>query len=76
MLQVSDEGAIAAIVDEVLNDPTCAKAVDDLRNGDEKSMHPLVGQTVNARRAKPIQVFSTKVNTEDYNGETNQSNYY
>jgi aspartyl-tRNA(Asn)/glutamyl-tRNA(Gln) amidotransferase subunit B len=52
LLQVSDEGAIAAIVDEVLNDPTCAKAVDDLRNGEEKVIGFLVGQIMKRSQGK------------------------
>lgn len=46
LLQVSDEGAIAAIVDELLVDPICAKAVNDLRNGEEKVIGFLVGQVM------------------------------
>ncbi|HCR55388.1 TPA: Asp-tRNA(Asn)/Glu-tRNA(Gln) amidotransferase subunit GatB [Candidatus Saccharibacteria bacterium] len=44
MLQVSDEGEIAAIVDEVLSDPESQKAVDDIRNGNDKAIGYLVGQ--------------------------------
>ena len=43
-IQVSDENAIAAIVDEVLADPISAKAVEDLKNGNDKVIGFLVGQ--------------------------------
>jgi aspartyl-tRNA(Asn)/glutamyl-tRNA(Gln) amidotransferase subunit B len=45
-IQVSDEGAIVAIVDEVLNDPASAKAVADLKSGNEKVIGFLVGQVM------------------------------
>ncbi|MFZ2125616.1 MAG: Asp-tRNA(Asn)/Glu-tRNA(Gln) amidotransferase subunit GatB [Candidatus Saccharimonadales bacterium] len=45
-IQVSDEGAMIAIVDEVLTDPASAKAVEDLRNGNEKVIGYLVGQVM------------------------------
>lgn len=44
LLQVSDEGAIAAIVDEVLADSASAKAVEDIRSGNDKAIGFLVGQ--------------------------------
>lgn len=44
LLQVSDEGAIAAIVDEVLADPASQKAVEDIRSGNDKAIGFLVGQ--------------------------------
>ncbi len=46
LIQVSDEGAIVSIVDEVLNDPLSKKAVDDLKNGNEKVIGFLVGQVM------------------------------
>lgn len=46
LLQVSDEGAIADIVEEVINDPTCAKAVIDFKAGQEKVIGFLVGQVM------------------------------
>ena len=44
LLQVSDEGAIAAIVDEVLADPASQKAIEDIRSGNDKAIGFLVGQ--------------------------------
>lgn len=44
LLQVSDKGAIAAIVDEVLADPASQKAVEDIRSGNDKAIGFLVGQ--------------------------------
>ena len=46
LLQVSDEGAVTAIVDEVINDPVCAKAVADFKAGEEKVIGFLVGQVM------------------------------
>ncbi|MGB4957083.1 MAG: Asp-tRNA(Asn)/Glu-tRNA(Gln) amidotransferase subunit GatB [Candidatus Saccharimonas sp.] len=44
LLQVSDEGAIAAIVDEVLADPASAASIADIKAGKEKAIGYLVGQ--------------------------------
>lgn len=46
LIQVSDEGAIVSIVDEVLADPASQKAVQDLKNGNEKVIGFLVGQVM------------------------------
>lgn len=46
LLQVSDEGAIATIVDEVIAAPECAKAVADFKAGQEKVIGFLVGQVM------------------------------
>lgn len=46
LLQVSDEGAIAAIVDEVLADPASQKAVEDIKAGNDKAIGFLVGQVM------------------------------
>ncbi|MBP9667739.1 Asp-tRNA(Asn)/Glu-tRNA(Gln) amidotransferase subunit GatB [Candidatus Saccharibacteria bacterium] len=55
LLQVSDEGTIAAIVDEVLADPASQKAVQDIRSGNEKAIGFLVGQIMkkSAGKANP-----------------------
>lgn len=52
LLQVSDEGAIAAIVDEVLADPASAKAVEDIRSGNDKAIGYLVGQIMKKSQGK------------------------
>lgn len=46
LLQVSDTGAIAAVVDEVLADPASAKALADIRSGNDKAIGYLVGQVM------------------------------
>jgi len=51
-MQVSDEGAIIAIVEEVLADPASAKAVEDLKNGNEKVIGFLVGQVMKKSQGK------------------------
>lgn len=55
LLQVSDEGAIGGIVDEILADAANAKAIDDIRNGNEKVIGFLVGQVMkkSAGKANP-----------------------
>lgn len=48
--QISDESALAAIIDEVLkNNP---KSVEDYRGGKEKAIGALVGQTMKATKGK------------------------
>ena len=46
LLQVSDEGVIAAIVDEVLNDPASVASIADIRSGKDKAIGYLVGQVM------------------------------
>jgi len=55
LIQVSDEGAINAIVDEVLSDPACKQAVIDLQAGNDKVIGFLVGQIMkkSAGKANP-----------------------
>lgn len=55
LIQVSDEGELGAIVDEVLSDPTCAQAIADLRAGNDKVIGFLVGQIMkkSAGKANP-----------------------
>lgn len=52
LLQVSDEGAIAAIVDEVLADPASAKSLEDIREGKDKAIGYLVGQIMKKSQGK------------------------
>lgn len=46
LLQVSDEGVIAAIVDEVLADPASAASIADIHAGKDKAIGYLVGQVM------------------------------
>lgn len=52
VLQENDQGALEAIVDQVINDPACAKAVADYKAGSEKVLGFLVGQVMKASRGK------------------------
>ncbi len=52
LLQVSDEGAIGAIVDEVLADPASQKAIKDIRSGNDKAIGFLVGQIMKKSQGK------------------------
>ena len=52
LLQVSDEGAIAAIVNEVLADPASQKAVEDIKAGNDKAIGFLVGQIMKKSQGK------------------------
>ena len=52
LLQVSDEGAIDAVVDEVLADPASAKSVEDIKAGQEKAIGFLVGQVMKKSQGK------------------------
>ena len=46
LLQLSDESAITAIVDEVLSDPASAASIADIRSGKNKAIGYLVGQVM------------------------------
>ena len=46
LLQVSDESAIATIVDEVLSDPASAASIADIKAGKDKAIGYLVGQVM------------------------------
>lgn len=52
LLQVSDEGEIAAIVDQVLADPASQKSLDDIRAGKDKAIGYLVGQVMKLSKGK------------------------
>ena len=55
LLQVSDEGEIAKIVDEVLADPANTQAIEDVKSGNERVIGFLVGQIMkkSAGKANP-----------------------
>ena len=52
LLQVSDESAIQAIVDEVLADPASAQSVADIKAGQDKAIGYLVGQIMKKSQGK------------------------
>jgi aspartyl-tRNA(Asn)/glutamyl-tRNA(Gln) amidotransferase subunit B len=52
LLQVSDEGAIATIVDEVLADPANAQAIAGIKEGNDKVIGFLVGQIMKKSQGK------------------------
>lgn len=61
LLQVSDEGAIAAIVDEVLADPASQKAVEDIKAGNDKAIGFLVGQIMKKSQGKANPALAQKL---------------
>lgn len=52
LIQVSDQGAIEAIVDEVLADPSSQKSVEDVKAGQDKAIGFLVGQVMKKSQGK------------------------
>ena len=52
VIQENDTGALEKIVDEVLSDPACAKAIADYKSGQEKVLGFLVGQVMKASKGK------------------------
>lgn len=61
LIQVSDESAIAAIVDEVLADPSSAKAIEDIKNGNDKVIGFLVGQVMKKSQGKANPALAQKL---------------
>ena len=59
LLQVSDEGAILAIVDQVLSDN--AKAAEDVRSGEMKAIGFLVGQVMKLSQGKANPSLATEL---------------
>lgn len=55
LLQSSDAAEIAVVVDEVLNDPSSASSINDIKAGKDKAIGFLVGQVMkkSAGRANP-----------------------
>ena len=45
-MQVMDDSALEAWVDEVLANPKMAKSVDDVKNGKDKAINALLGQVM------------------------------
>jgi len=52
LLQVSDESAIAVIVDEVMSDPASAASIADIKAGKDKAIGYLVGQVMKRSRGQ------------------------
>jgi aspartyl-tRNA(Asn)/glutamyl-tRNA(Gln) amidotransferase subunit B len=52
LLQVSDESAVEAIVDEVLADPASQQSIADIKAGQEKAIGFLVGQVMKKSQGK------------------------
>ena len=67
LIQVSDEGAIIAIVDEVLADPASAQAVADIRSGNDKAIGFLVGQVMKKSQGKANPGLANKLIKERIN---------
>jgi aspartyl-tRNA(Asn)/glutamyl-tRNA(Gln) amidotransferase subunit B len=61
LLQVSDESAIAAIVDEVLADPASARSLEDIRQGKDKAIGYLVGQIMKKSQGKANPALAQKL---------------
>jgi len=58
LMQVSDDGALSAWVDEVIANPQMAKSVEDVRAGKDKAINALLGQVMRLSKgsANPQQV--------------------
>jgi aspartyl-tRNA(Asn)/glutamyl-tRNA(Gln) amidotransferase subunit B len=61
LIQVSDEGTIATIIDEVLADPASAKAIEDIKNGNDKVIGFLVGQVMKKSQGKANPALAQKL---------------
>lgn len=61
LLQVSDEGAIAAVVDQVLADPASAASLADIRAGKDKAIGYLVGQVMKLSHGKANPALAQKL---------------
>lgn len=60
-IQVSDENEIIMIVDEVLNDQAFSKAIDDLKNGNDKAIAFLIGQVMKKSNGKANPALAQKL---------------
>jgi aspartyl-tRNA(Asn)/glutamyl-tRNA(Gln) amidotransferase subunit B len=67
LLQVSDEGAIAAIVDEVLADPASSASVADIKAGKDKAIGFLVGQIMKKSKGQANPAMAQKLIRERLN---------
>lgn len=68
LLQVSDTGAIDAIVDEVLADPASAQSIEDIKAGKDKAIGFLVGQVMKKSQGKANPAMAQKAIREKIGG--------
>lgn len=61
LIQVSDEGEIAAIVDDVLADPSSAQSIADIKEGKDKAIGFLVGQIMKKSQGKANPALAQKL---------------
>lgn len=61
LLQVSDEGEIAAVVEAVLAEPASQKAIADIQSGNDKAIGYLVGQVMKQSLGKANPAVATKL---------------
>lgn len=61
LLQVSDESAIAVIVDDVLADPGSQKVIEDIKAGNDKAIGFLVGQVMKKSRGQANPALAQKL---------------
>ena len=61
LLQVSDEAAVASIVDEILADPASQQSIEDIRAGKDKAIGYLVGQVMKKSQGKANPALAQKL---------------
>lgn len=61
LLQVSDEGAVSSIVEEVLADPASAASIKDIKDGKDKAIGYLVGQVMKKSQGKANPALAQKL---------------
>lgn len=61
LLQVSDEGAIDSIVEDVLADPASQKSIEDIKAGKDKAIGYLVGQVMKNSKGKANPALAQKM---------------
>lgn len=61
LLQVSDESAVTAVVDDVLADPASASSIADIVAGKEKAIGYLVGQVMKRSQGKANPAMAQKI---------------
>ena len=61
LLQVSDEGFIIGIVEEVLADPASARSIADIKEGKDKAIGFLVGQVMKKSQGKANPALAQKL---------------